>query len=873
MQANAAPVSGVPLTIACWMRTQSTLTTQVAVAIGRRTGTTAANRFQIQFRSDGRIAGACNNGDASQSTLWSDASGANYAANTWYHGCVVFESNTSRHVYRNGAAKASNTTSVNVGTIDTTTLGGRYDGAAIGLRLNGQLAEVGIWNAALTDGEVRQLGRGASPLMVRPEALVAYYPLWGNGSTEEDWFGTNALTNTGTTKATTHPFVVYPPKPRRTKLAGGAGPNPIESGSSSQSVASAVLSTGIQLLSSAISTSAAAAVLTVGSAAMTSDALTQSAAQAALTTGIQLQASASSTSSATAVLPSVTTTLSASDAGDNANASLSVINNANTDTPTAVIRFRSPEDSEWQQGKYKLIGVRNKTVTNEWLLTEKEDADSYLGTWQGPWYSFDGVNWTNQPSWSQVAGDRMTFVINCGANDEVWIASLPPWTQDTVAAWIGALATAHPTRIKDDLPSRIALGDPSAYVVGRSGTGTDENGRSVSNLPLYSFVIRDDALGDPANKRWIELWSGVHSGEWNGGLQLRGAVNEILNGTHSTALLSRFIFVVRPILSPKGNYLGFRRNEAAASYLNNLDANREWADGDTSLATVVQWQGILDTDHGVAHGQKVVGFFDFHDGKNTSNTAWFYYQPGSTIATSFLDLVNDENAAIISIESTSDGNTSDYWESKGIKFNWTCEGADEKSTVAQVEAFGAAYMRALKTADDAGLVPQLHPLNSAATSTSAATATLTTSFALQASASSASTASAVLLAGADVSAAAASQSQSQATLTTGISLQGAAASAGEASASLIAAIRLEVAALSLSSATADLTAGAAPFAAASGSTSLAQAALTTAIQMLANAESASRATAVLVDPDAGAPAGNITHRSVTPVYWSARVRA
>jgi hypothetical protein len=625
-----------------------------------------------------------------------------------------------------------------------------------------------------------------------------------------------------------------------------------ESNPESAGVAAAILTTGIQLVSGAIASAAAVAVLTTASAAMAASAGSFSDAGASLTTGIVLQASAQGEGSAVAALPSVTTTLEAGFAGANANTTLSVINNASSDTPTAVIRVRSPEDSEWQQALYKLVGVRNKVIANEWLLVEKEDADSYLGTWEGPWFSFDGLSWTNQPEWQQVAGDRMSFAVDCGANDEVWIASLPPWTQDTVLAWINGLAAAHPTRIKSNLPSHVAHGgDP--YVCALSGTGVDENGRSVSNLPLIAFVISDDELGVPEEKRWIELWAGVHPGEWNGGLQVRGAVNEILNGIHSSALLSRFVFVIRPIMSPKGSRLGFRRNEAAASFINNLDANREWADGDTSLATVVQWQGILDVDHGVNHASRVVGFMDFHDGKNVSQTAWFVYQPGSAIAAAFLALVQAENASINSVESTVTGTTSSYWESKGLAFTWTCECADEKSTAAQVEAFGAAYMRALKTADDAGLLPQFHTLTCTSSSGSDALAALTTSISLQVNAQAESSAYAVLLAGADITAAAVSYSEAQAALTASVMLQLVSSSNGVASALLTAEMPLVAAASSVSMVSAELQAGAAPFECEAGALSVSVAALTTAIQLTASGYSASTAVAYMNEASSVTP--------------------
>lgn len=409
------------------------------------------------------------------------------------------------------------------------------------------------------------------------------------------------------------------------------------------------------------------------------------------------------TGTATAGTPTV---LLADFAGANANTTLSSITDPSSSTPTIVIRNRSPDDSEWQQWLFGLSGVAGKTLTIQILLTEKEDdPDAYLGTWEGPWWSTNKANgptgWANV-AWSQVSGDRVTFTVSPGANDTIYLASMPPQTTDTTAAWIAELEAAHPTLIHDDLPSRVALGG-AAYTCALSGTGIDENGRTISNLPLYGFRVSNDATGTQPKRRLV-VFSGVHSGEWYGGAQLRGFINEWLTGTYAATLLADFDLYVYPLHSIKGNYLGFRRNEAATSLVNSADANREWADGDTTLATVVQWQGILDTDHGAAHSA-VKGFLDFHDGKNVSDVAWFYYFTGQTGFTEFGALVAAENAEIVpAFSAIASGTTSQYWMGKGVNFAWTCEMADEKSTYAKAMGYGAAYARAVKTAEDAGML-------------------------------------------------------------------------------------------------------------------------------------------------------------------------
>jgi hypothetical protein len=86
---------------------------------------------------------------------------------------------------------------------------------------DGLIAEVGIWGAVLTDAEVASLAKGVSPLMVRPQSLVAYYPLYGRGSTEPDYINGLGLTPTNSPVAAEHPRAYRPWSPA---TPGGTAP-------------------------------------------------------------------------------------------------------------------------------------------------------------------------------------------------------------------------------------------------------------------------------------------------------------------------------------------------------------------------------------------------------------------------------------------------------------------------------------------------------------------------------------------------------------------------------------------------------------------------------------------------------------------------
>jgi hypothetical protein len=86
------------------------------------------------------------------------------------------------------------------------------------------LAEVGLWNVALTDGEVAALAKAMSPRMIRPQSLVLYLPLIRDVF---DYKG-RVFVTTGTTVAP-HPRVYYPsaafviPKGGQSTTHGGVG--------------------------------------------------------------------------------------------------------------------------------------------------------------------------------------------------------------------------------------------------------------------------------------------------------------------------------------------------------------------------------------------------------------------------------------------------------------------------------------------------------------------------------------------------------------------------------------------------------------------------------------------------------------------------
>jgi hypothetical protein len=93
-----------------------------------------------------------------------------------------------------------------------------------GIYFDGLVAEAAIWNVALTAADVAMLNKGYSPMMVRPSALLAYWPLMGRYPTELDLFGGFPLTLTNSPAQAAHPRIIYPARPQLYVPAAAAPP-------------------------------------------------------------------------------------------------------------------------------------------------------------------------------------------------------------------------------------------------------------------------------------------------------------------------------------------------------------------------------------------------------------------------------------------------------------------------------------------------------------------------------------------------------------------------------------------------------------------------------------------------------------------------
>ena len=142
---------------------------------------------------------------ADQGNVNAVANGGTVSANVWDHYAGVFVSGSSRTAYTNGVAGAENTTTVAAITPTFTNIGAFYAGTATSIQfMDGLVAEVGIWNVALTAAEIASLADGMTCDKVRPQSLVFYAPLIRN---LQDLKAGVTITNNNTATVANHPRV------------------------------------------------------------------------------------------------------------------------------------------------------------------------------------------------------------------------------------------------------------------------------------------------------------------------------------------------------------------------------------------------------------------------------------------------------------------------------------------------------------------------------------------------------------------------------------------------------------------------------------------------------------------------------------------
>jgi Concanavalin A-like lectin/glucanases superfamily len=200
LTSSNVPITGMPLTMCAWVYPTSFSTYGVVVGIGK-TGT-GNSRYQLGYNI---TSGAPFASVVNDSGTYTDANGGSLTLNTWNFMCAVFTSTTSRTIYLNNNAGITAATSIAAPTgINVNTIGIKPDGTEFNVQ--GFIAEVGIWNIALSSTEVAQLAQGFSPAFVKNQNLITYVPLIRD---HKELKGNNVYTESGSVGVGNHPKIIY----------------------------------------------------------------------------------------------------------------------------------------------------------------------------------------------------------------------------------------------------------------------------------------------------------------------------------------------------------------------------------------------------------------------------------------------------------------------------------------------------------------------------------------------------------------------------------------------------------------------------------------------------------------------------------------
>lgn len=107
-----------------------------------------------------------------------------------------------RSVVLNGDAEGTNTTAITANTHNELTIATRLNSGAAGFLYDGGIAHLAVWDDYLSLAAGQMLARGASPMSIRRDALVYYWPMTeGRGPLVDIVSGERAFSVNGPTTA------------------------------------------------------------------------------------------------------------------------------------------------------------------------------------------------------------------------------------------------------------------------------------------------------------------------------------------------------------------------------------------------------------------------------------------------------------------------------------------------------------------------------------------------------------------------------------------------------------------------------------------------------------------------------------------------
>lgn len=205
LEIDSPPVTDFPFTFACWFKATTSTANMQLMAIAdkdapnywNRLFTTTGNQIRAQTRAGGP------NQHATTSNTFSDGA--------WHHALGVWPDADSRTAVLDGnyGSSATNSITMSIANMDRISLG-RLGDSSPAAYYNGAMAEVAVWNVALSQTQGETLSKGFSPLLVKPESLVLYMPMNRPSGNEVDYINLLTLTDYNTVTDTDHPRIYNP---------------------------------------------------------------------------------------------------------------------------------------------------------------------------------------------------------------------------------------------------------------------------------------------------------------------------------------------------------------------------------------------------------------------------------------------------------------------------------------------------------------------------------------------------------------------------------------------------------------------------------------------------------------------------------------
>ena len=199
-------------TLVAWVRPDDQ---HEGTIMGADDGSSDNERFSIFSRNTGRFALRRKSGYIQTPDKDYDNSNT-----TWFHVAGGF-SYGGRALYINGTSEVTQTSNVSLDPTGATTF---YIGRdrATNKFWDGAIAEAAAYSVVLADKDIASLAAGFSPVMVRPDRLIGYWPLGGGYfPATVNPIGSTSLSVNSSPSAEAHPRIIYPMLPPAVMVAAG----------------------------------------------------------------------------------------------------------------------------------------------------------------------------------------------------------------------------------------------------------------------------------------------------------------------------------------------------------------------------------------------------------------------------------------------------------------------------------------------------------------------------------------------------------------------------------------------------------------------------------------------------------------------------